>query len=48
MKAFKESFRSSLLRVAKIGLTKPVRYALLRIPFLPRRAARALDDVPPV
>lgn len=45
MKAFRDTPSSRLQRCAKRLLTQPVRMFLLRVPFLPQSAARALDDI---
>jgi FkbM family methyltransferase len=45
MKSFEDNLTSRFLRVEKALLTRPVRRMLLRVPFLPRGVARALDDI---
>lgn len=45
MKSFEENTASRWLRLKKAVLTRPVRHSLLRMPFLPRELARALNDI---
>lgn len=45
MRSFRDDSASRMQRAGKSLLTKPVRSALLRIPFLPAGVARVLDDI---
>ncbi|MBJ7390085.1 MAG: FkbM family methyltransferase [Chthoniobacterales bacterium] len=45
MKSFEDTVSSRFLSVGKRILTRPVRLALLRVPFLPSSVARMLDDI---